>query len=208
MRKLVIPEKLKIEFATVELLWRSSAETRRTDSLLLSWIKHEKQLRRLFCFLIFQHASITRETIESVIAALAENKNLNPETFLEGIRALGVTPVPQLLGAHYPRLWPELTRIKKARNKLMHGQITGKNLSSDQLEQDVLLLIDWISRLADGAQETFGYDGLRRNTYIAAKSVARINITKYPFADVAEFKRWLSTLVQKGGRRLNRYAIG
>lgn len=199
MQKLVIPQKLQLEFATVELLWRSSAVTRCTDALLLSWVKYEKQLRRLFCFLIFQHPNITRETIESVVATLADNKKLNPETFLAGIRALGVTPVPRLLDAHYLRLCPELTRIKKSRNKLMHGQITGRNISADQLEQDILILIEWISRLANAAQLAFGYDGLRRNTYISAKSIAKINVTKYPFTNVTEFRSWLSTLVRKGG---------
>src|ERR1019366_4748399 len=55
MRKLVIPDALKDEFATVEVLWYSNAETKRVDSLALSWIKYEKQLRRLFTFFIYQH---------------------------------------------------------------------------------------------------------------------------------------------------------
>jgi hypothetical protein len=59
MLKLVIPPALKQEFATIDALWASGAETRRVDSLLLSWIKYEKQLRRLFCFLVYQHPKVT-----------------------------------------------------------------------------------------------------------------------------------------------------
>lgn len=132
MRKLLIPDKLKVEFATIESLWSSSAPTRRVDSLLLSWVKYEKQLRRLFCFLVFQHPRITQESIESVITTMAANRDLKPETFLAGIKALGVTAVPALLDKHHQRLWPEITRIKKIRNKLMHGQITGMNVTSVQ----------------------------------------------------------------------------
>ena len=44
MRKLRIPESLKEEFETVELIWQSNAKTRRVDALLLCWIKYEKQL--------------------------------------------------------------------------------------------------------------------------------------------------------------------
>lgn len=62
MRKLSIPAALKQEFATVEAIWHSGAETRRVDALLLCWIKYEKQLRRLFCFLVFQHSRITVDT--------------------------------------------------------------------------------------------------------------------------------------------------
>ena len=60
MRKLVIPEALKVEFATVETLWNSDVETRRVDALALSWIKYEKQLRRLFSFLASLSSSIRR----------------------------------------------------------------------------------------------------------------------------------------------------
>ena len=53
MRQLIIPGKLKEEFATVEALWNTTAETKRVDCLVLSWVKYEKQLRRLFSFLCF-----------------------------------------------------------------------------------------------------------------------------------------------------------
>ncbi len=202
MRKLVIPEKLKVEFSTVESLWASSAQTRRTDSLLLAWVKYEKQLRRLFCFLVFQHHSINEQTIDSVINALAENRDLNPRTFMAAIKALGVIPIPELLGKDHSRLSTDVSRIQKIRNKLMHGQVTGQKISSSQLEQDVILLIDWISCLAKAAETTFGYDGLGRNTFRKAKSVTKINVDKYPFRNVSEFKSWLSALAKK--RRLTK----
>ena len=65
------------------------------------------------------------------------------------------------------------------------------NVTSAQLERDVLLLIEWISTLADAAEATFGYDGVHRNTFRAAKSVQKINIAKYPFSGVGELKGWL-----------------
>ncbi len=58
MRKLVIPAQLKEEFATVETVWHSTGKTRRVDALMLSWVKYEKELRRLFCFFVFQHPKI------------------------------------------------------------------------------------------------------------------------------------------------------
>src|SRR5437867_3011469 len=164
MRKLTIPEALKTEFASVEAIWDTSGETRRVDALVLSWVKYEKQLRRLFSFFVFQHPKITASTLDAVIAAFAENRNLYPETFISGIKALGVAPLPKLLGSSYTKLWSEITRIKKYRNKLMHGQLTGQGIKSPQLEQDVIHIIDWISAVAHAADATFGYDGLRRNT--------------------------------------------
>lgn len=44
-----------------------------------------------------------------------------PSTFIDGIAKLGVTTVPELLGARYIELAGEIDRIRKYRNKLIHG---------------------------------------------------------------------------------------
>lgn len=67
MLKLIVPKAVEQEFATVEKLWRSTGETRRVDALLLSWIKREKQLWRLFCFLVYQHPMLTDMTINNAL---------------------------------------------------------------------------------------------------------------------------------------------
>lgn len=196
MRKLEIPEALTKEFATVEAIWHSAAETRRVDALVLSWVKYEKQLRRLFSFFVFQHPKITREKLDAVITVFVKNKNLYPETFISGIKELGVTPIPKLLGPAHTELWPEITRIKKYRNKIMHGQHTGQNIQSAQLERDVIHLIRWISELAQAADDAFGYDGLKRNVYRAAKATAMLSVEKYPFQTPPELEKWLSNLTR------------
>ena len=151
MRKLTIPEALKTEFATVEAIWNTVGETRRVDALVLSWVKYEKQLRRLFSFFVFQHPEITPSKLDAVITTFAENRNLYPETFISGIDALGVTPLPELLGPSYPQLWAEIKRIQKYRNKIMHGQHTGQGITSAQLERDVIHIIGWIDADAHAA---------------------------------------------------------
>jgi hypothetical protein len=198
MRKLVIPDLLKVEFATIEALWSSNAQTRRVDSLLLSWVKYEKQLRRLFSFLVYQHPNFNQNNLESVIGAFVDSRNLYPETFIAGISKLGVTPVPRLLGEDYKPMWAEIQRIKKYRNKIMHGQVTGQAIKSPQLEADVLHLVSWINALAVASQREFGYDGLKRNTYVAAASSARIIVENYPFSSPAELKQWLAQLGSGG----------
>ena len=196
MRKLVIPEALKDEFATVEALWNSDATTRRVDALALSWIKYEKQLRRLFSFLVFQHPKITEGQLDAVIAAFAENRNLYPEAFISAIKQLGVTPIPELLGDSYARLWPEIRRIKRYRNKIMHGQNTGEKIKSPTLERDVVYLVEWISLVAQAASTSFGYDGLKRNTFSAAKASTRTATEQYPFSTPSELTMWLGKLVR------------
>lgn len=194
MLKLIVPKPLEQEFATVETLWHSTGETRRVDALLLSWVKYEKQLRRLFCFLVYQHPMVTDKTINSVISVLANNNALYPETFIRGIKALGVTPIPVLVGSQHAALATEVARIKKYRNKLMHGQATGLSIQSTQLERDVKWLIAWVEALAIGAEAAFGYDGLRRKTFREAKASAKIAVAAYPFTSNATFSTWLKAL--------------
>ena len=133
MRRLKIPSALQEEFETVEILWNSKSKTRRVDALALSWIKYEKQMRRLFSFFVFQHPQISSEKLDAVISAFAENRNLYPETFAVGIRALGVTPIPDLMGDTYRKLWPEIKRIRRYRNKILHGQNTREKIRSGNL---------------------------------------------------------------------------
>jgi len=194
MRRLEIPPGLQEEFETVETLWRSKARTRRVDALALSWIKYEKQLRRLFSFFVFQHPGISKAQLDGVISAFAENRNLYPETFILGIKQLGATPIPALMGDSYRRLWPEIKRIKRYRNKILHGQHTGENIKSDALERDVILLVDWISALANASAVVFGYDGLKRNTFSVAKAAPVAVKGSYPFSTPSELKVWLGTL--------------
>lgn len=197
MLKLTVPDVLKEEFATVEALWQCTGRTRRVDALLISWVKYEKQLRRLFSFFVFQHEKITEQTLDEVIYAFVASSNLYPETFIEGIQALGVTPIPKLLGEQHAGLWAEITRIKKYRNKIMHGQQTGQSITSIQLERDVIHIMRWMSALADAANTAYGYDGLRRGAYRIAKSTADIPVQKYPFANVKQLEAWLKTLKAK-----------
>jgi hypothetical protein len=198
MRKLEIPPILKSEFATVESIWLSSGETRRVDALILSWVKYEKQLRRLFCFLLFQHPNVGDSEIDDLINVLVENNKLYPHTLIRGINQLSPQSVSKLIGPRYSILVPEVNRIKKYRNKLVHGQTTGMKIRSPQLERDVLWLVDWVSSLAEGAENSLGYDGLRRNTYRQAKSTAEVNIKKFPYSTLVELKNWLPTLNNRG----------
>lgn len=192
MLKLNIPEPLQKEFETITALWETKAETRRVDSLILAWVKYEKQLRRLFCFLVFQHPEITEAPVERVIASLAGNNKLYPRTFMNAIRTLGAPPVRRLIGDRYAVLRREVDRIQRYRNKLIHGQITGLKIPSRQLERDVRWIIEWVGSLATGAEAAFGYDGLGRNTFTAAKATERV-LASYPFS-ARTFETWLRTI--------------
>lgn len=190
---LFIPERLAEEFATVDVIWRSGAETRGLDALILSWVKYEKQLRRLFCFLVFQNAELGEGKNADVIGVLVENDKVYPRHLIKAIAELKVKPVPALIGERHERLAREVTRINRYRNKLMHGQLSGGSMSRDDLARDVTHLMEWISALAIGANNEFGFDGLVRNACRAA-GVGKVAVEQFPFKDVAGFKGWLEQI--------------
>jgi hypothetical protein len=194
LRRLEIHDALNTEFATVRALWDSDAETRRVDALLLSWVKYEKQLRRLFCFFIFQHPAIDRNKVEEVIGVLASERKLSPPTLIRGIAELKVKTIPNLLGDRYGDLWQKMERIRKIRNKLIHGQLTGQGVKSKELEGCVCTIVEWVGAVASAAKREHGYDGVTRRTFFHAKAAATIVVQNYPFDSPITLKAWLETL--------------
>jgi hypothetical protein len=179
------------EMATVDALLASGATTRRTDALILAWVKMEKQLRRLFSYLVFQNPAFTKHDEEALVNVFVDHRGLYFHTFIKCLNDLGTVTVETLVGPQYTHYQEQIARIRVYRNKIMHGQITGQNLQSPQLEKDIQLLRDWIAALAVGAEEALGYDGIARNTFIKAKSVPAIAKITYPFTTVDRFRMWL-----------------
>ena len=79
----------------------------------------------------------------------------------------------------------------------MHGQMTGRRLSSDYLERDVIVMVDWIHSLGEAASSEYGYDGVGRNTYRNAKADGTQIVQKYQFNTPEEFERWLKGLSKR-----------
>lgn len=183
---------LAAEFVTLDAVLTSEGITSRVDALILAWVKMEKQLRKLFCFLVYQHPTFGDNNIDQVIKVIAENKNLYYHSFIKCIDNLGPLCVRDVVGPEYDRYLNEIKRIHEHRNKLLHGQITGKGLTRRQLEKDISLLRQWISLLAASGQRAFGYDGVGRNTFRKAKAMLPAPNRQYPFSTVQEFRQWLS----------------
>lgn len=183
------------EFATVEAVLASGATTRRTDALVLSWVKVEKQLRRLFSYLVYQNPAFSRSDQSALVNVFVAHKRLYWDSFIRCIDAHGPVTVRQLIGVDYDQCIANLERIRDYRNKILHGQITGQNLKSRQLEGDITLLRNWIERLDAAATRHLGYDGIGRNTFHKAKANPTNSAVKYPFSTVEGFRRWLKHTV-------------
>lgn len=179
------------EFETVDAVLASGATTRRTDALVLSWVKVEKQLRRLFSFLVYQNPAFSKSDQIALVKVFVANRRLYWESFIRCIDAHGPVTVRQLIGAEYDQCIKGLERIRDYRNKILHGQISGQNITSGQLEKDMHFLRRWIEQLASAAQASLGYDGIGRNTFHKAKEKGSNPRRQYPFSTVKDFEKWL-----------------
>jgi len=153
------------EFQTVDLILQSKFETRATDAFALSLIKAERQIRKLFTFIVFQFPSFTPADVHELIQILSQNRQVYFEGFLSGIDEISRTPIRELIGVEYPILLCQIQESMKIRNKIFHGQLTGMSISRTDLEAKIVLIRKWCNSLAIGAQREFGYDGFRRNSF-------------------------------------------
>lgn len=166
-----------IEFSTVDLLLKSDAETRAVDAFTISWVKLEKQLRRLTSNLIFQHSAFKdgmSEDKTAVREAIRQKTTANHDKFIGAIYRLSSYSVKDMMGDQYKPLKQETNTAYKYRNKILHGQQTGQSLTRIELEKCISSMRDWCELLADRADQHIGYDGFSRNSL---RKNGRENIT-------------------------------
>ena len=156
-----------LEFSTVDLLLKSYAETRAVDAFTISWVKLEKQLRRLTSNLIFQHSAFedgVGEHKAAVREAILKKTTANHNKFIGAIYHLSNCSVKDLMGNQYKALKRDTDTAYQYRKKILHGQQTGHSLTRIELERCISSMRAWCELLADRADEHIGYDGFSRNS--------------------------------------------
>ena len=151
------------EFATIDLLLPSNTLTGRTDAFILAWVKIEKQIRRIFTYVVYQSPAFSSK--DDIIKIIASNPRLYFENFVKGFDALYPTPFDQIIGSRYAKFMKDFARIKKYRNKILHGQLTGLALDAAKLTTEVELMREWVSLVAEKMCAEIGYDGVEPNAF-------------------------------------------
>lgn len=153
------------EFAVVDIVLNSGARTMGVDALTLSIVKMERQIRRLFTYLVYQSNAFGRADVLALRAALEERRDAYFPGFITGIDALVRFSVADLVGNEYAALRKELKAVNNVRNKLFHGQLTKHSLRQEQLLIMVGHIRRWCELLASGAQNETKYDGFDGNSF-------------------------------------------
>jgi hypothetical protein len=155
------------EFETVNLILRSEATTKNVDAFCLTWIKFERQLRKLTANILYQATVFPEhdgDAKEALRAALLTKNNIKHDHFIGGIRKLTGQSMKDIIGERHSDLRMAINRAYNLRNKIFHGQQTGHNLDKDELALSQSNIREWCSILAKEGITRFGYDGFARNS--------------------------------------------
>ena len=147
------------DFATVDLILESDFVTRGVDSFVLSLIKAEKQLRRIFTYLIFQNTAFTHLDYFDLRTTLANNRKLYFESFIKGINIISPRPIKDIYGEDYETDLNSLLLFTNDRNKIFHGQITQDGLSRQDLLNRVEIIKKWCKTLGNNFLLDIDFDG-------------------------------------------------
>jgi hypothetical protein len=153
------------EFSTVDLVVASGAETCAVDAFALSLIKAERQVRKVFTFLVYQFTAFGRDDVQRLRRTLAASKFVYFKGVVAGLDALSPLPVKDLIGPEYERLWERFNEFGRHRNKIFHGQLTADGLRRGQLLKNVEDIRLWCRHLGASTAREFGFDGFGRNSY-------------------------------------------
>lgn len=182
------------EFGTVELLINSEFETKGIDAFTISLLKAERQIRRIFTYLIYQHDQYNgiNDALE-LRKVLFENGQMYFENFIIGIDTIYQKSIEDLYGEDYCKDLEILKDLLKERNKIFHGQITNKFLSTEQLIERVGSIKKWCKNLSDKFTEEIGYDGFERNSYHKSnKEILLKNVAEFETKE--KYSNFLKTI--------------
>jgi hypothetical protein len=158
---------VETEFQTVDLILSCNASTSKVDAFCLTWIKFEKQLRMLTANILYQGSMFAESddsSRQAIRAALVKRNNIKHDHFIGGIRRLTGQPMNTIIGDRYKYLKREIEQAYGFRQKIFHGQQTGKNLKARDLAMSQARVREWCEILAREGAVRFGYDGFSRNS--------------------------------------------
>lgn len=167
------------DFASVDLILKTDLETRGVDSFILSFIKCEKQARRLFTFLIFQNPSYSLSDYSALRTTLAKNRNIYFSNFIKGINLIAPKPISTIYGSDYNSDINNIILFANDRNKIFHGQITSSGLTRKDLIDRVNAIQKWCMHLGHSMKNEIGYDGFSDSYVKASYNIAIKNTNKF-----------------------------
>ncbi|MCH4895972.1 hypothetical protein E0494_04580 [Marinilabiliaceae bacterium JC040] len=180
------------EFETVKLILNSNSEVKGVDAFVLSLIKSERQMRKIFTFLVYQN--FNKKDVNELRCLLAKNRKLYFNHFVLGVNILSDNLLKNQYGDSFDNDYLKMEKMKIVRNKIFHGQISDKGITRSELIDIVEFIMRWCRKISEIMLENIGYDGFARNSYQKSK----LNIKDlFKFNNISEYDFFLRNLSKK-----------
>ena len=184
------------EFGVIDLIINSNFETRGVDAFSLAVIKSERQVRRLFTFLVFQNPIYNEKDSMSLRKVLSNNTKVYFKGFIDGINLILTHSIEDLYGVDYQKDFKKISEIVVIRNKIFHGQLTKFDLSRDDLISKTEEIKNWCNNLSNIMVNEIGYDGFERNSFHKSKLI--IDLKNFEnFNTIEKYKTFIETNMTK-----------
>jgi len=184
------------EFGVIDLIINSNFETRGVDAFSLAVIKSERQVRRLFTFLVFQNPIYNEKDSMSLRKALSNNTEVYFKGFIDGINLMLTHSIEELYGVNYQKDFKKISEIVGIRNKIFHGQVTQFFLSREGLISKTEEIKNWCNNLSNIMVNEIGYDGFERNSFHKSKLI--IDLKNFEnFDTIEKYKTFIETNMTK-----------
>lgn len=196
-------DSIENDFANVELLIEKGGDKAGVDCFVLSWVRLERQMRRLFTFSIYQTAKSSE--VQALINTL-NGETIYFEDFIFGFNYIHPAGknVADLVGPDYRELLDKIQAAeKKVRHKIFHGQITREGLEKLDLLKLSKIIRTWCDKLAAGAELYMGYKGFGYSFKDAANPAFVENYAR-KVTTVEDYKKLLKQLAKERKERIDR----
>lgn len=183
-------DNVEAEFKTVDILLKSETKTGRTDAFIISWVKVEKQIRKIFFYLLLQFPAFS-ESYKSKITKTLNLYVLYYDDFIKGFDFIHPESFKEIIGDDYEELKTKIDEIKrKYRNKILHGQLTGESLKNENLTELVEVIKDWVTLIGEKFSKKIQYDGIAKAIFNSEKKLDSDNF-KTQITDMDSLKKFI-----------------
>lgn len=190
----------KEEFETIEILVNSKTKTGRTDAFIVAFAKVEKQSRRIFTYMVFQNPEFNLNHYRKILDVIASKGDLYFENFIMGFDHIYSKTFESIVGsALYKQFFStDFPRIKKLRNKILHGQPTGKNLSASDLTGEIEVMRKWCQVVSESMLTEIGFDGLEWNSFRKNHDKDLVSTYRVKISDLNTLDTFIKTNMKRG----------
>ena|SRR5690554_4803379 len=183
----------KDEFGTVDLILNSDFETRAIDAFSISLLKVERQIRRIFTFLIYQHPNYNKGDGIKLRRILAKNREMYFLNFINGINQIHSLGIASIYGDNFQYDFELIRSYTKDRNKIFHGQLTKNGLDRNQLLNRISIIKKWCKTIEENFITHVGFGGFERNAYQKSDSKLTLKNSE-KFETLEKFENFLTSL--------------